>query len=113
MKPPIKIAAFSGAAGDYAGALHDAVHGDPVDVLIGDYLAEVSTGIVLEAFVEAPDPSASKGFYYDLFFRQVTPELAAIAEKGLKIVVNAGNLNPDGLAKKLREAIAVAKVDLK
>jgi hypothetical protein len=112
MKPPIKIAAFSGAAGDYNGALHDAVHGDPVDVLIGDYLAEISTGIVLESFVEAPDPSASRGFYYDLFLRQVTPELPGIAEKGLKIVVNAGNLNPEGLAKKLREAIASAKVDL-
>ena len=113
MKRPVRIAAFSGAAGDYDGALHDAVHGDPVDVLIGDYLAEISTGIVLESFVQAPDPSASRGFYYDLFLRQVTPELAAIAERRLKVVVNAGNLNPAGLAAKVREAVAAAGVDLK
>jgi hypothetical protein len=113
MKRPVRIANFSGAAGDYDGALHDAVHGDPVDVLVGDYLAEISTGIILEGFVQTPDPSASRNFYYDLFLRQVTPELPALAEKGLKIVVNAGNLNPEGLAKKVREAIARAGLDLK
>ena len=113
MKPPIKIAAFSGAAGDYERAFHDAVHGDPVDVLIGDYLAEISTGIILENYLQTPDPSAAKNFYYDIFLRQVTPELAAIAERGLKVVVNAGNLNPNGLVAKVREAIAAAGVDLK
>ena len=113
MKRPVRIANFSGAAGDYMGALHDAVHGDPVDVMVGDYLAEISTGIILEGLVQTADPSASRHFYYDLFLRQVTPELPAIAEKGLKIVVNAGALNPEGLAEKVREAIALAGVDLR
>jgi hypothetical protein len=113
VKSPIKIANFSGAVGDYERAFHDAVHGDPVDVLVGDYLAEISIGIVVQGYVEAGDTSRQKDFFFDLFLRQLQPELAAVAGKGLKIVVNAGALNPEGLAAKVREAIAAAGVNLK
>lgn len=114
MKRPIRIANFSGAAGDYFEALHDAVHGDPVDVLVGDYLAEIAFGLVLQRAVEAGDPaSVQQEFSFDIFLRQIVPELKAIAEKGLKVVTNAGAFNPQGMADRLREAIAGAGVDLK
>ena len=58
LQRPIRIAAFSGAAGDYFQALHDAVHGDPADVLVGDYLAEIAFGLVLQHAVEAGDVQA-------------------------------------------------------
>jgi len=114
MKRPIRIANFSGAAGDYFEALHDAVHGDRVDVLVGDYLAEIAFGLVLQRAVAAGDPAkVQREFSFDVFLRQVVPELKAIAEKGLKLVTNAGAFNPPGMAQRLREAIADAGVDMK
>jgi hypothetical protein len=114
MKRPIYIANFSGAAGDYVGALHDAVHGDPVDVLVGDYLAEISFGLVLQRALAAGDlDKVPQEFSFDIFLGQVVPELKAIAEKGLKVVTNAGAFNPPGMAARLREALAEAGVDLK
>lgn len=113
MNRPIRIANFSGAAGDYFDALHDAVHGDPVDVLVGDYLAEIAYGLVLQRAVEANNPKVQQEFSFDIFLRQVTPELGAIAEKSLKVVTNAGAFNPEGMAARLRDAIAKAGVDLK
>ncbi|MDG2002551.1 MAG: DUF1446 domain-containing protein [Novosphingobium sp.] len=114
MKDPIRIANFSGAAGDYFEALHDAVHGDPVNVLVGDYLAEIAFGIVLQRSVEEGDPAlVQKEFSFDIFMQQVVPELKAIADKGLKLVTNAGAFNPLGMAQRLREAIVEARLDLK
>jgi len=114
MKRPIRIANFSGAAGDYFLALHDAVHGDPVDVLVGDYLAEIAFGLVLQRSIEAGQAEqVQQEFSFDIFLRQVTPELQAIAEKGLKLVTNAGAFNPEGMAKRLRQAIAEAGLELK
>jgi hypothetical protein len=114
MTEPIRIANFSGAAGDYFQALHDAVHGDPVDVLVGDYLAEITFGLVLQRAVESGDPAkVQQEFSFDIFLQQVIPELPAIAEKGLKLVTNAGAFNPQGMVSRLREAIGEAGLDLK
>jgi hypothetical protein len=114
MQRPIRIANFSGAAGDHFQALHDAVHGDPVDVLVGDYLAEIAFGLVLQRAVEAGDPArVQQQFSFDVFLRQVIPELKAIADKRLKVVTNAGAFDPEGMAGKLRDILTKAGVDLK
>jgi hypothetical protein len=114
VKRAIRIANFSGAAGHYFEALHEAVHGDPVDVLVGDYLAEIAFGLVLQRAAQAGNPTdVQREFSFDGFLRQITPELEFIADKGLKVIANAGAFNPDGLAAKLRAAIRDAGVDLK
>jgi len=111
---PVRVAAFSGAVGDYAGALAAAVKGEPAaDVLIGDFLAEFTMARVIGALASRPEPLAPSVYHCADFLRLVTPELEAIAAKGMKVVVNAGAFDPAGLAKAVRAAIAERGLGLK
>ncbi|HEX4361162.1 MAG TPA: acyclic terpene utilization AtuA family protein [Pseudonocardia sp.] len=105
---PIRIANFSGYLGDRFTALDEAMAGDPVDVLIGDYLAEIT----LAALSARHRQDASKG-YVDYFLDQLRPHLAAIKERGLKVVCNAGGFHPAGLAGELRGMAAADGVALR
>jgi hypothetical protein len=105
---PVIIANCSGFFGDRSTALAEVVRGGPVDFVTGDYLAEV-TMLVL-AKTRLKDPSAG---YAALFLRQLKPVLNDIAEKGIRVVVNAGGLNPGGMADAVRSMCAEAGVDLK
>ncbi|CAM8672525.1 acyclic terpene utilization AtuA family protein [Sphingobium sp.] len=106
-KAPIRVANFSGALGDYIGAFADVIADETIDVAIGDYLAEMTMGRVAEGFCGAGKPQALAGYYADIFLRQITPELGRIAERGVKVVTNAGAFNPAGLATLIaREAAA-------
>ena len=67
-------------------ALKNAVHGEPVDVLIGDYLAELTMGRMVENFVDAGKPEAVQDFYASIFLKQLAPELSDIQQRGLKVV---------------------------
>jgi hypothetical protein len=103
---PIRIANFSGTLGDWLGAFAAAVHGEPVDVLIGDYLAEMTMAAVASARSGASGNPALSDFYVAVFLKQLFPELETIAARGLKIVVNAGAFNPAGMADAIREEIS-------
>jgi hypothetical protein len=103
---PIRIANFSGALGDWLPAFSTAVRGEPVDVVIGDYLAEVTMAMVTASFCARPEPTGPASYYVDIFLQQLLPELEIIAERGLKVVVNAGAFNPAGLGAAIRTAIA-------
>ncbi|MEV0597903.1 acyclic terpene utilization AtuA family protein [Streptomyces sp. NPDC050315] len=104
---PVRIANFSGYYGDRYSAFDEVMAGDPVDVLMGDYLAEITLASMSPLYTK----DSSKG-YITYFLRQIRPHLAALAERGLKVVTNAGAFNPEALANALREAIAEAGVTL-
>jgi hypothetical protein len=91
----VRIGNFSGYLGDRFTAIDEALAGDPVDVLMGDYLAEVTLAAL----------AADKRGYVAYFRKQLRPHLATIAERGIKIVTNAGGFDPAGLAAALREDI--------
>ena len=105
---PIRIANFSGYLGDRFTALDEAMAGDPVDVLIGDYLAEITLAALSARHRQDP----SKG-YVDYFLDQLRPHLAAIKQRGLKVVANAGGFHPAGLADELRGMAAADGVALR
>jgi hypothetical protein len=84
--------------------------GDPVDVLIGDYLAEITMAGVSAGFTT--DPKALGEFYAKYFLVQLRPHLRVLAERGTKVVVNAGAFNPAGLADAVRADIDAAGVEL-
>jgi hypothetical protein len=105
---PVRIANFSGYYGDRLSAFDEVMAGDPVDVLIGDYLAEVTLAALAGRY--AQDRSLG---YAEPFLVQVRPHLTAIAERGLKVVTNAGGFNPAGLAAALQEAAGAAGVGLR
>lgn len=98
MARPIRIANFSGYLGDRYTAIDEAMAGDPVDVLVGDYLAEVTLAAL--AARHRKDPSRG---YVEYFPGQIRPHLGEIAGRGMKVVTNAGGFHPASLAAALRE----------
>jgi hypothetical protein len=107
MDRPVRIANCSGFYGDRMSALAEMVDGGPVDVITGDYLAEVTMLVLAKNRLKKPG-----GGYASTFLRQLRPVVATVAERGIKIVVNAGGLDPAGLAAATRELLAEAGVDL-
>lgn len=97
MTDAIRIANASGFYGDRASALHDMVTTDGVDVVTGDYLAELTMLILGRDRLK----DANLG-YAKTFLRHLETALPAALERGVKIVTNAGGLNPAGLANAVR-----------
>jgi hypothetical protein len=101
MRRPVRIANCSGFYGDRAAAALEMVDGGPIDVLTGDYLAELTMLILWKA--RRKDPGAG---YARTFLGQFEQVIGACLDRGITIVVNAGGLNPGGLAGRLRETSA-------
>ncbi len=98
MKRPVRIANCSGFYGDRFAAAREMVEGGPIDVLTGDYLAELTMLILWKA--RQKDPGAG---YARTFLGQFEQVIGSCLDRGITIVVNAGGLNPAGLAARLRE----------
>lgn len=99
----LRIANCSGFYGDRLSAAREMVEGGPIDVLTGDYLAELTMLLLWKA--RQRDPEAG---YALSFLAQMGDVLGTCLDRGIRIVVNAGGLNPAGLAAKLRELAALA-----
>ena len=97
-KPVLRIANCSGFYGDRFAAAREMVEGGPIDFLTGDYLAELTLLILWKN--QRRDPSSG---YATTYLRQMEEVLGACLEKGIKVVTNAGGLNPASLAAKMRE----------
>jgi hypothetical protein len=82
------------------------VEGGPIDVLTGDYLAELTMLILFKS--RQRDPSLG---YATTFYRQMEQVLGRCKERGIKVVANAGGLNPAGLAERLRALAGQLGVD--
>ncbi|MGW0177832.1 acyclic terpene utilization AtuA family protein [Nocardia sp. NPDC003345] len=105
---PIRLANFSGYLGDRFTAVDEVLAGDPVDVLVGDYLAEIT----LAALAARHHADPTRG-YVEYFVDQLRPHLRTIADRGLKVVTNAGGFHPAGLAARLRDESAAAGAGLR
>ncbi|OKJ78499.1 acyclic terpene utilization AtuA family protein [Streptomyces sp. CB02460] len=95
---PLRIGNASGFYGDRFDALREMLTGGPLDVLTGDYLAELTMLILGRSRLKDP----SRG-YASTFLRQLEDGLGLAHERGVRIVTNAGGLNPAGLADAIRE----------
>ena len=102
MTDPLRIGNCSGFYGDRLSAMREmlegATGGGRLDVLTGDYLAELTMLILGKDTLK--DPSLG---YARSFVRQLEDCLGLALERGVRIVSNAGGLNPAGLADRLRE----------
>ncbi|QIS23189.1 acyclic terpene utilization AtuA family protein [Nocardia terpenica] len=94
----LRIGNCSGFYGDRASAMREMLEGGQLDVLTGDYLAELTMLILGRDRMKDPDLGYAK-----TFVRQLEDGLGLALERGVKIVVNAGGLNPAGLARRVRE----------
>jgi hypothetical protein len=98
MTAPVRIGNASGFYGDRFEAVQEMLTGGDLDVLTGDYLAELT--MLILGRDRARDPSTG---YAKTFLRQLEGSLARALERGVRIVSNAGGLNPAALARALRE----------
>lgn len=88
----------SGFYGDRAAAMREMLEGGELDYLTGDYLAELTMLILGRDRMKDPDAGYAK-----TFLRQLEECLGLARERGVRIVTNAGGLNPAGLARRIRE----------
>jgi hypothetical protein len=94
---PIRIGNASGFYGDRLAAAQEMVEGGDLDVLTGDYLAELTLYLMHKARLKDPDAG-----YATTFLTQLETVLGSCLDRGIKIVSNAGGLNPAGLARQIR-----------
>ncbi|MER7637824.1 acyclic terpene utilization AtuA family protein [Streptomyces sp. NPDC126522] len=95
---PLRIGNASGFYGDRFDALREMLTGGQLDVLTGDYLAELTMLILGRDRLK--DPGAG---YARTFLKQLEECLGLAHERGVRIVTNAGGLNPAGLADAVRK----------
>jgi hypothetical protein len=98
VKEPLRIANISGFYGDRLSAAQEMVDGGPVDVLTGDWLAELTMLILARTQAKRPG-----GGYARTFVTQMEQVMGACLDRGIKVVSNAGGLDPDGCADAVAE----------
>ncbi|MGK8502154.1 acyclic terpene utilization AtuA family protein [Nocardia asiatica] len=104
----LRIGNCSGFYGDRLGAMREMLDGGQLDVLTGDYLAELTMLILGRDRLKDPDLGYAK-----TFVKQIEECLGLALERKVRIVANAGGLNPAGLAERLRKLAADLGLDAK
>ncbi len=99
---PLRIANCSGFYGDRLSAAAEQVNGGPIDVLTGDWLAELTMGLLARQRARDPDLG-----YAATFLAQLRDVLGACLDRGIRIVSNAGGVNVEACARAV-EALAAS-----
>lgn len=105
----IKIANCSGFYGDKLSAAKELVDGGPIDVLTGDYLAELTMAILYSQKLQRGE---DKG-YVGTFLKQIKEVAKSCKEKKIKIISNAGGLNPKSMASEIKRILDEQSIDMK
>jgi hypothetical protein len=95
----VRVAAGQGFWGDWLEAPRRQVEGGPIDYLMLDYLAEVTMSILQKQ--KERDPSM--GYARD-FVGAMESVFPAVAERGVRVIANAGGVNPPASAAAVHDA---------
>ena len=105
----IRIGGATGFWGETDLAMEQFLQADcKLDFIVFDYLAEITMSILARA--RAGD--AELGYATDFVTTMVQPHLTTLAESGIKLISNAGGVNPEGCARAIRKLIDAAGLDL-
>ena len=107
-KKTLRIAGASGFWGDATHSTSQLLNQSSVDFIVYDYLAEITMSIMARARAKKPET----GYALDFVSAAMKPNLKEIARQGVKIVSNAGGVNPQACANALRAVIAEQGLDL-
>ena len=105
----IKIGGASGYWGDASRSTPQLLSTGELDYIVYDYLAEITMSIMARARAKNPD----HGYAIDFVSVAMAKNLNAIAEQGVKVISNAGGVNPLACAAALREVVAKQGLNLK
>lgn len=100
MKKSIKIGNAGGYWGDDLNALNMQLTGGELDYITSDFLAEITMSILRKQQIKNPD----LGYVTD-FVDQIIDNIDLIIDKKVKIISNAGGINPIGCARKILEQV--------
>jgi hypothetical protein len=98
MAEPIRIANCSGFFGDRLSAAREMVEGGPIHVLTGDWLAELTMLILARTRAKRPG-----GGHAHTFVKQMEQVMGTCLDRRIKVVSNAGGLDPEGCAEAVAE----------
>ncbi|XP_077598160.1 uncharacterized protein LOC144213524 isoform X4 [Stigmatopora nigra] len=106
---PVRIGCASGFWGDTATSVPQLIHGGKLDFLVFDYLSEITMSLLTAAKSKAPN----LGYAPDFVLAALAPNIRDIQQKGVRVVSNAGGVNPLACAAAIREVVRKAGLDLK
>lgn len=109
MEKSIRIGGASGFWGDSVIATPQLLNGNSLDFIVYDYLAEITMSIM----ARARNKDSSKGYATDFVSSVMKLNLRQISDQKIKILSNAGGVNPEACADALRELIKDQNLDLK
>ena len=105
----IKIGGATGFWGETDMAMSQFFTEGDLNYIVFDYLAEITMSILARA--RASDPAL--GYATDFVSAMVKPNLQRIADSGVKLISNAGGVNPEACGNALRDVIAAEGLNLK
>uniref|UniRef100_A0A665U4D9 Uncharacterized LOC115058955 n=1 Tax=Echeneis naucrates TaxID=173247 RepID=A0A665U4D9_ECHNA len=106
--PTVRIGCASGFWGDTATSVPQLIYSGKLDFLVFDYLSEITMSLLTAAKTKMPN----LGYAPD-FVQVVAPFIHDIHRKGIRLVSNAGGVNPLACAEAIQEVIKKAGLDLK
>lgn len=109
MSEVLRVANCSGFYGDRLSAAKEMVEGGPIDVLTGDYLAELTMTILYNQRQSRGEDTG----YVGTFLKQIREVAETCADRGIKVVSNAGGLNPKSMAAEVEKILDELGVALK
>ncbi|KAF7644521.1 hypothetical protein LDENG_00220620, partial [Lucifuga dentata] len=105
----VRIGCASGFWGDTATSVPQLIHSGKLDFLVFDYLSEITMSLLTAAKAKMPN----MGYTPDFVQVALAPFINDIHKKGIRVVSNAGGVNPLACAEAIQEVIKKAGLDLK
>ncbi|XP_056884438.1 uncharacterized protein lratb.1 isoform X3 [Takifugu flavidus] len=106
---PVRIGCASGFWGDTATSVPQLIYGGKLDFLVFDYLSEITMSLLTASRTKSPN----LGFTPDFVHAAIAPFINDIHRKGIRVVSNAGGVNPMACAEAILDVIKKAGLDLR